>query len=315
MAITARTSAIKAAAAELGFTSIGVTSAEPFDEAADRFEAWVGRGAHGLMKYLERGADKRRDARAILPSAKSILSLALNYYTPTATPPSGSFKISRYAWGDDYHEVITNKLEQLLLKIKEIEPEAEGRYYVDTGPLLEKAIAERAGIGWIGKHTNVITRTHGSWVFLAEIILSIELEYDAPASDMCGTCSRCIDACPTDAIVAPYQLDATKCISYLTIELKPEHSIPEAEALKLDGWVYGCDICQDVCPWNRFSKETPISAFAPRTENLELSLEDIRTMEQESFSKRFKKSAVKRTKVAGLQRTVRALLGEPSKQK
>ncbi len=298
--------AVKQIAFKIGFTSVGVTSAEPFDEAADRFDQWVANGSHGLMKYLERGADKRRDVKNILPSAKSILSLALNYYHPEATPEQGKFKISRYAWGDDYHEVVSLMLEKLLVRIKEIAPETEARYYVDTGPLLEKAIAERAGIGWIGKHTNVITRKVGSWVFLAEIILSLDLEPDTPATDMCGTCNKCIEACPTDAITAPYQLDATKCISYLTIELKPDNQIPVELVNEMEHWVYGCDICQDVCPWNRFESPAPISTFAPREENLSLSIKDILLMEQEEFSIRFKNSPVKRTKLAGLKRNILA---------
>jgi epoxyqueuosine reductase len=300
---------IKQAALDVGFSAVGITSAEPFTEAADRFDAWVAHGSHGMMKYLERGSEKRRDIKNILPSAKSILSVALNYYHPQKTPATGDFKISRYAWGEDYHEVMSKMLESLLQKIKELAPQTEGRYYVDTGPLLEKEIAERAGIGWIGKHTNVITREYGSWVFLGEIILSLELDPDIRASDLCGTCNKCIEACPTDAITGPYQLDATKCIPYLTIELKAENIIPTELAAKMEGWVYGCDICQDVCPWNRFEKESPLSAFAPRTENLSLDINSILSMEQEEFSKRFTYSPVKRTKLAGLKRNIKAILG------
>ena len=301
-----RTKAVKQAALDLGFSAAAITTAEPFDDAADRFESWVKQGSHGLMGYLERGSEKRRDVKNILPSAKTILSLALNYYKPTTQPQD--LKISRYAWGEDYHEVMSTMLEALLLKIKELAPEAEGKYYVDTGPLLEKEIANRSGIGWIGKHTNVITRTHGSWVFLGEIILSLDLEPDAPATDLCGTCTRCIEACPTDAITEPYKLDATRCISYLTIELKPVNEIPTELASDMEGWLYGCDICQDVCPWNRFEQETPLSAFAAREANLGLTKENILSMEQEEFSKRFTHSPIKRTKLAGLKRNVRALL-------
>lgn len=295
---------IKELALESGFTKAGITSAEPFADAASHLDEWVKRGMHGLMGYMERAHDKRRDVREIMPEAKSILSLALNYYHPTPTP---EMKISRYAWGDDYHEVVTEKLQTLLASIKALVPEAEGRYYVDTGPLMEKAIAERAGVGWIGKHTNVITREVGSWVFLAEIILNLDLIPDTPAEDLCGTCNKCIEACPTDAISAPYQVDATKCISYLTIELKAPQEIPEEHAAKMEGWLYGCDICQDVCPWNRFEAPTPIQAFAPRTELLQLTARSIEDMEQEEFSTLMRRSPIKRTKLAGLKRNVKAL--------
>jgi len=304
------TTKIKLAALNIGFTKAGITSAEPFDEAADRLSAWLEAGSQGMMSYLERNQEKRRNVKNILPTAKSILSLALNYYDASFTSDiikQNNLKISRYAWGDDYHDVIGTMLEKLLYQIKIIAPETEGKYYVDTGPLLEKSIAERAGIGWIGKHTNVITREVGSWVFLSEIILNLDLESDTPASDLCGTCNACIEACPTDAITAPYQLDATKCISYLTIELKPQNEIPPELASNMEDWLYGCDICQDVCPWNRFEQQTPFSAFAPRSENLALTKEKIEMMEQDEFSKRFRKSPIKRTKLAGLKRNVKAL--------
>lgn len=298
------TALIKQRALQLGFTKAGVTTAAPFDEEADRFESWVASGSHGLMSWLERNHDKRRDVAHILPNAKSIISLALNYYHPHQHQQD-DLKISRYAWGTDYHELIPNKLSELLAYIKELAPEANGRYYTDTGPLLEKAIAQRAGIGWIGKHTNVITREVGSWVFLAEIILDIELESDVPMTEMCGTCTKCIDACPTNAITEPFQVDATKCISYLTIELKHDNEIPVAHDLA--GWLYGCDICQDVCPWNRFEQPTIVEEFSPRMENVALDEGTLSTMEQEEFSRRFKKSPIKRTKLAGLKRNLRAL--------
>ncbi len=301
------TNHIKQAALDIGFTKAGVTSAARFDEAADRLTAWVSNGAHGVMSYMERNHEKRRDVKNILPDAKSILSLALNYYHDFETPHHPNLKISRYAWGDDYHDVIGIMLEKLLEQVKILAPETEGKYYVDTGPLLEKAIAERAGVGWIGKHTNVITQEIGSWVFLSEIILNLDLEPDTPATDLCGTCTRCIEACPTDAITAPYQINATKCISYLTIELKPENEIAPELAAQMEDWLYGCDICQDVCPWNRFEQQTPLSAFAPRSENLSLTKEKVEAMEQEEFSKRFRKSPVKRTKLAGLKRNAKAM--------
>ncbi|HEY3875540.1 MAG TPA: tRNA epoxyqueuosine(34) reductase QueG [Candidatus Kapabacteria bacterium] len=295
------TEAIKQKALEVGFTKAGITTAEPFEEAADRFAAWVAAGAHGMMEWLERNQEKRRDVRTILPEAKSILSLALNYYREG--PEQKENKISRYAWGTDYHEIIPPMLRRLLAEIQMLAPETEARYYTDTGPLLEKPIAERAGIGWEGKNTNILTREVGSWVFLAEIILTLDLEPDSPAEDLCGTCTRCIDACPTEAL-RPYEIDATKCISYLTIELKPEHAIPQTLKEKMNGWMYGCDICQDVCPWNRFAEQTPIPEFAPRDGNLGMTKENILTMQQEEFSERFRKSPVKRTKLAGLKRNV-----------
>lgn len=298
---------IKQLALEVGFTQAGVTSAEPFDDAAAHLDEWVKRGMHGMMAYMERGHEKRHDVKNIFPEAKSILSLALNYCHATPTPKPPHLKLSRYAWGDDYHEVIWEMLEKLLTEIKKIAPEAEGKYYCDTGPVMDKVVAERAGIGWIGKHTNVISREVGSWIFLSEIILNLDLEVDPPAEDMCGTCNACIEACPTDAIVAPYQLDATKCISYLTIELKPANDIPVELGKNFEGWLYGCDICQDVCPWNRFGEQTLNTHFAPRQENLLLTKEKIESMEQEEFAKRFHASPVKRTKLAGLKRNAKAL--------
>ncbi len=295
---------IKQRALELGFIKAGVTTTAPFDEEADRFEAWVAAGSHGYMGWLERNHDKRRDVTNIVPGAKSIISLALNYYHPHQHQ-ADDLKISRYAWGTDYHELLPQKLEALLAYIKELAPHANGRCYTDTGPLLEKAIAQRAGIGWIGKHTNVITREVGSWVFLSEIILDIELEADAPFTDLCGTCTKCIDACPTDAITAPFQLDASRCISYLTIELKHDKEI--SDEFDTAGWLYGCDICQDVCPWNRFEQTSSVVDFQPRIENVQLKAEQLLAMEQEEFSRRFKKSPIKRTKLAGLKRNLRAL--------
>jgi epoxyqueuosine reductase len=301
------TRVIKQKALEIGFSAVGVTTAEAFDRETDFFESWVAQGAHGTMSWLERNADKRRDVREIMPGAKSILSLALNYYDGTEIDSTSDHKISRYAWGTDYHEIIPTMLRRLLEEIKQIDPNAEGKYYTDTGPLLEKAIAVRAGIGWMGKHTNVITREVGSWIFLSEIILNIALEPDTPAEDLCGTCTRCIDACPTDAIVAPYELDARRCISYLTIELKPEQKIEPELANNRNGWIYGCDICQDVCPWNRFARQTSIEEFAPRPEVISLTRNEIESMAQEEFSKRFRKSPIKRAKLAGLKRSIRSL--------
>lgn len=297
---------IKKKAIEIGFSKAGISSSVTFEAESEILASWIQRGMHGYMQYMERGQEKRRDVRTTLPSANSILSLALNYYHP-AKHSDDLPKISRYAWGTDYHEVIPPMLERLLAEIKLVAPEAEGKYYVDTGPVFEKAIAERAGVGWIGKHSNVITRELGSWVFLAEIILNLDLVPDSPAEDLCGTCTRCIDACPTVAIVSPYEVDAARCISYLTIELKPEKAIPSEFDAKFEGWLYGCDICQDVCPWNSFAESSSYDEFMPREENATLNIEDILGMEQSEFSDRFKKSPVKRTKLAGLKRNARVL--------
>ena len=297
---------IKAKALEVGFTKAGISGVQPFEEESGRLREWLEEGMHGRMHYMERSEDRRNDVRNILPSAKSILSLALNYYHPTEQEPQFP-KISRYAWGTDYHEVIPPMLDRLLGEIRAVAPNLEAKSYTDTGPLFEKAIAQRAGLGWIGKHSNLITREVGSWVFLAEILLDLELTPDFPGVDLCGTCTRCIDACPTNAILEPYKVDATKCISYLTIELKPEHSIPAPQAGQMENWIYGCDICQDVCPWNRFEKPTEIEAFSPRLANLELTIEQIDQMEQTEFSERFRKSPIKRTKLAGLKRNAKVL--------
>ncbi len=296
---------IKQIALEIGFSKAGITSAATFDTASDRLRSWIDSGMQGYMSYMERSQEKRRDPKAILPSARSILSLALNYYHPEAH--TEKLKISRYAWGTDYHEIIPAMLEELLKRIKAIEPATEGKYYVDTGPVMEKAVAERAGVGWIGKHSNVITRELGSWVFLSEIILNLELEPDTPAEDLCGTCTKCLDACPTNAIVEPYVVDARKCISYLTIELKPEESIPNELSDQFENWLYGCDICQDICPWNRFEQPSGDDRFAPRPANMDLEIPTVMGMTQEDFSSRFRKSPVKRTKLAGLKRNAKAL--------
>jgi epoxyqueuosine reductase len=299
------TRTIKAKALELGFSSVGVARAGGLDTEGVRLHQWLARGYHGTMEWMQKSLEKRVDPHQILPNARSIVSLALNYYTPLKhSEDAETGKISRYAWGDDYHIVMTSRIQQLVDCIKSERPEVNARSYVDTGPVLEKAWAVRAGIGWLGKHTNVITKGHGSWVFLGEIILDVELEYDEPMADFCGTCTACIDACPTDAIVEPYVLDSTKCISYLTIE----HKGPIPDGLKpgFNNWVYGCDICQDVCPWNRFQRPTNERAFFPRSENVEPRLEDLEKISPEEFTWRFKRSPIKRTKREGIVRNAKA---------
>jgi epoxyqueuosine reductase len=268
---------------------------------------WLVRRYHGTMDWMGRSFEKRVDPRAIVPAAKSVISLAMNYYADVRhSNDPGVGKISRYAWGDDYHLVATPRIQSLLDCIKSENPDIDARIYVDTGPVMDKAWAVKSGIGWLGKHTNVITKEYGSWVFLGEVILDAELEYDEPIADFCGTCRACIDACPTGAIVEPYVLDSNKCISYLTIEHRGE--IPGELRPKFENWVYGCDICQDVCPWNSFQQQTREEAFVPREVNVSPKLEELEHMTGEEFSRRFRRSPVKRTKLEGLRRNARAVL-------
>ena len=250
MTTTQLTETIKQRAYDLGFCKVGIARADRLSQESGRLNDWLRRGYHGTMRWMESKLEKRADPRNILPGAKSVLSVALNYYTDARHADDASIgKVSRYAWGDDYHDVLTQLLDKLLEQIRTIEPSAVGIAYVDTGPVMDKVWAQRAGIGWEGKHTNVITQEYGSWVFLGEIILNLELAYDEPATDHCGSCTLCIEACPTQAIVEPYVLDSNRCISYLTIEHRGE--IPPEFSAQFEGWIYGCDICQDVCPWNR----------------------------------------------------------------
>jgi epoxyqueuosine reductase len=308
------TERIRERARALGFAAVGVAPVEPLDEPARRLAEWLRAGRHGTMRYMERHAEARRDPGALLPGARSIVSLAANYHTARCAPGDGGpgrGKVSRYAWGRDYHAVLRERMEALLAEIREMLPGCEGRVATDATPLLEKAIAERAGIGWIGKHTNLITRTHGSWVFLGEILLTAPLDYDDPfPEDFCGTCALCIEACPTGAIVAPYQLDAARCISYATIEHRGE--IPAGFRGRMDGWVYGCDVCQDVCPWNRFAEETPIEEFSPRDGVLDLTLEDMAALPAARYHALFEGSAMRRARREGLARNARFLLEEGS---
>ncbi len=306
------TKEIRTQAQAIGFSKVGFARAERLEPEGTRLKEWLDRGFHGTMGWMKNDPDRRGDPSKILPGAKSVVSVALNYYTEMEHAETASTgKISRYAWGDDYHLIVRKKLEELFAFIREHSPETEGKVYVDTGPLLEKAWAERAGVGWEGKHTNVITKEFGSWVFLGEILLTTELEYDAPATDHCGTCTLCIEACPTVAIVEPYLLDSTKCISYLTIEHRGEIAAQLGE--RFDRWIYGCDICQDVCPWNhKFSVASEVDGFSPRAETLAPDLDHVQRMTQEEFSRIFTKSPVKRTKLAGLRRNAAVALGRPS---
>jgi epoxyqueuosine reductase len=303
------TDEIKLEARRLGFDKVGVVPVSALAEEGERLGLWLARGFHGRMSYMARDPQRRADPRLLLPSAKSVVAAALNYFRPekhSDAPEAG--KISRYAWGDDYHDVLRDKLKSLLEWVRARAPEVEGKICVDSAPMMDKAWAARAGLGWIGKHTNLITKEFGSWVFLGELLLSIELDYDSLVEpDHCGKCRACIDACPTQAIIAPYQLDATRCISYGTIELR-EAELPEPIRSNLEGWVFGCDICQDVCPWSRFSKETAEERFEPREGVVEPNLREMIEMSQDDFSTRFRKSAIKRAKLAGLKRNALAVM-------
>ncbi|MGA9364462.1 MAG: tRNA epoxyqueuosine(34) reductase QueG [Bacteroidota bacterium] len=302
------TDRIKARAMELGFSKVGITRAVVLEEEGKLLREWLSRGYQGTMGWMGRKVEKRIDVRKVVPDAQSVVVVAMNYYTEAVhsdDPDDG--KISRYAWGDDYHDVMIPRLGKLLEYIQCEAPSAKGKVYVDTGPVMDKVWAVRAGIGWEGKHTNVISRDFGSWIFLGEIILDIGLEYDELSADYCGTCTRCIDACPTNAIVEPYVVDSNLCISYLTIEHKGE--IPEVVSSQFGNWIYGCDICQDVCPWNqRFSKPTQEAAFSPRAGLLKPSLTDLASMSEEEFREKTQGSPVKRTKHSGLMRNVKAVL-------
>ena len=302
---------IKEKALELGFHKIGIVPAGALSDEGKHLNEWLRRGFHGEMRWMEQGAEKRADPRVLFPSARSVIVTALNYYTPHAHENSGDKgKISRYAWGDDYHEVVGEKLRALLGRIKTIAPEANGKICVDTAPMMDKAWAVRAGLGWLGKHSNLITKEYGSWVFIGEILTDLELEYDTDTvPDHCGTCTACLDACPTQAIVEPFIVDSNRCISYATIELRaPE--LPGQVAENLNGWIYGCDICQDVCPWNRFEQITTETRFEPRPGNVSADVEDILALSPEEYAARFRHSAIKRAKLSGLQRNARALKKE-----
>jgi epoxyqueuosine reductase len=302
------TKRIKQKALEIGFDKIGIVRSDALEIEAVNFENWLKKGFHGEMKWLEREPQKRSNPSLIFPAAKSIIVVALNYYTPHEHEDSAKLgKISRYAWGDDYHDVVSEKLRELLNWIKAENAEAEGKICCDIQPIMDKAWAVKAGIGWLGKHSNVIAKELGSWFFIGEVILNLELDYDDKIEDdHCGTCTMCIDACPTKAIVEPYTVDSNACISYATIELRsPE--LPQEINKNLNGWLYGCDICQDVCPWNRFEKPSGENRFEPREGFISADLEGILSLTDTEYSEKFRKSAIKRTKLKGLQRNAKAL--------
>ena len=294
---------IKTEASKLGFQFCGISKAGFLEEEAPKLEQWLKNGFQGEMTYLENHFDKRLDPRLLVEGSKSVISLSLNYYTDQTQNDPESPKISKYAFGTDYHFVIKDKLKLLMEAIRQEIGEVNGRAFVDSAPVLDKAWAKKSGLGWVGKHSNLINKNTGSFFFLAELIVDLDLEYDIkPSKDHCGTCTRCIDACPTEAIVAPYLMDGSRCISYLTIELKNE--LPAEFKGKMDNWMFGCDVCQDVCPWNKFSVLNTEQNFRPNELILGLNHTEWQELTEETFNKVFKNSAVKRTKFKGLKRNI-----------
>jgi epoxyqueuosine reductase len=302
---------LKERALSAGFEKVGIVAAAALNHERDQLIEWLQRGYHADMSWMARDPEMRADPRKLFPAARSVVVVAKNYYTPakhTDNPATG--KVSRYAWGDDYHEVIGDKLRSLLSWIQKEFPEAQGKVCVDIQPMMDKAWAARAGLGWVGKHTNLITPEYGSWVFIGELLLNLKLEYDDQVmADHCGSCTLCIEACPTGAITEPYVVDSNKCISYATIELRDSQLLP-AIAENLEGWFYGCDICQDVCPWNRFEQMTDEPRFLPREENVNAPLAEVLELTPDAYAERFRHSAMKRAKLSGLQRNARTLLRE-----
>lgn len=293
---------IKAEAKRLGFLGCGISKAEFLEEEAPRLEEWLNRNYHGEMKWMENHFDKRLDPRKLVDGAKSVVSVILNYFPEETQKDPAAPRIAKYAYGEDYHFVIKRKLRALTEFIQEEIGEVNGRAFTDSAPVMDRAWAKRSGLGWIGKHTLLLTKNTGSFYLIGELILDLELEPDTPVADHCGTCTRCIDACPTDAIVAPNLLDGTKCISYLTIELKDQ--IPAQFSGQMENWAFGCDICQDVCPWNRFSKPTQVEEFQPHPDMTEMNRKEWEEITEDVFRKIFKKSAVKRAKFEGLKRNI-----------
>ena len=302
--IERHTQLIKTEAKRLGFLSCGISKAQFLEEEAPRLEKWLNQNMHGKMQYMENHFDKRLDPTKLVQDSKSVISLLLNYF-PQEEQNQNSFKLSKYAYGTDYHFVIKDKLKQLLQFIQEEIGEVYGRAFVDSAPVLDKAWAAKSGLGWIGKHSNLLTQQVGSFYFIAELIIDLDLEYDLPATDHCGECTACIDACPTQAIVEPYVVDGSKCISYFTIELR--ENIPTEFKGQFNDWMFGCDICQDVCPWNRFSKPHNEPLFNPHPELLSMTKKDWEEITEDVFKKVFKESAVKRTKFSGLTRNIEFL--------
>ena len=300
------TKLIKEKAKELGFFFCGISKADFLKEEAPRLEKWLKEERNGKMDYMQNHFDMRLDPRLLVDNAKSVVSLLLNYYTDEKQEDIDAPKISQYAFGEDYHFVIKNKLKEFFSYIQEEIGEVGGRVFVDSAPVMDKAWAQKSGLGWVGKHSNLVNPKKGSFFFIAELILDLELTADGPMKDYCGSCTRCIDACPTDAIIEPYVVDGSKCISYLTIELK-EQLIPNEFKGKLENWMFGCDICQDVCPWNRFSTPHKEPKFNPHDQLLKMSKADWEDISEDIFRELFKNSAVKRAKYTGLVRNIKFL--------
>jgi epoxyqueuosine reductase len=299
------TELIKQEAQRLGFSYVGVSKAEFLEQEAPRLESWLNASMHGQMSYMERNFDKRLDPRLLVEGARSVVSLMLNYFPSEEQPDNGAPRISKYAYGRDYHLVIKEKLYELIDFIRSNIGEVNGRAFTDSAPVLERAWAVKSGLGWMGKNTNLIHPRAGSYFFLAELVIDLDLEYDAPIRDYCGTCTRCIDACPTDAIIKPYVVDGSKCISYFTIELK--ESIPQEMKGAFENHAFGCDVCQDVCPWNRFSLPTKVSDFTANQQLLNMKTKDWLEITEEVFKEVFKDSPLERTGFQGMRRNVRFL--------
>lgn len=295
------TAIIKSEAQRLGFLSCGISKAGFLEEEAPRLERWLKQNYHGEMSFMESYFDKRLDPTLLVDDSKSVISLLLNYYPPELQT-EGSYKISKYAYGKDYHNVIKKKVKKLLNYIKAEIGDVSGRAFVDFAPVMDKAWAAKSGLGWIGKHSNLLTQKVGSFYFIAELIVDLELDYDHATTDHCGTCTACLDACPTEAIVAPYVVDGSKCISYYTIEL--QDNLPTEMKGKFNDWMFGCDICQDVCPWNKFSKAHNEPLFQPYPELLSYTKKDWEEITQETFEKVFPNSPLKRAKLSGLKRNI-----------
>lgn len=297
---------VKAESHRLGFMECRIAKAEKLDDDARRLEQWLKNGYQAQMQYMERHFDLRVDPTKLLPGAKSVVTLLMNYF-PSEAQRANAPKIAKYAWGLDYHDVIRSKLNELLTSLKSTVGDIQGRGFVDSAPVLERSWAVRSGLGWIGKNGNLLSKEHGSFFFIATLITDLEIAADEPfKTDHCGTCTRCIDACPTDAILSPTVIDANKCISYLTIELK-DALMPTGYDSRKDDWMFGCDVCQDVCPWNRFSKPYQEPAFTPIPEVLNLSTQEWTDLSEEGFRKAFKGSAIKRAKWGGLMRNLKAI--------